>query len=88
MSLRLFMSGLLNYGEPCVVSFALTGDLVILFASVRVSIDSRSLKCECNNGMRPIMKFVFKLICNSNIFMLSEGLIPSLNRSKIEAIKV
>ena len=62
MSLRPFMSGLLNYGKLYVRVFALTGYPVILFASARVLIDSRLRKCECNNRLRPFAKFVYKLI--------------------------
>ena len=60
---------------------------VILFASVRIFIDSRSPKCECNNGKRPVTKFVLKLVYNENVHAFRK-VIPSLWNSKIEAIKV
>ena len=62
--------------------------LVILPVSVSILIDSRFPKCECNNGMLPITKFVFKLICNSNIFHAFRKVIASFRHSRIEAIKV
>ena len=56
--------------------FALTGPPVILFASTRVLIDSCPPKCEWNMGVRPITKFLFKLIYNGNIFPSFSEVIP------------
>ena len=64
----------------------MTGPPVILFALIRVLIDSRPPKCECNMGMRPITKFLFKLY-NGSIFPAFRKVIPSLSYSEIEAIK-
>ena len=60
---------------------------VILFVSAHVLIDSRSPKCECNNRMRPIAKFVFQLIFNGKIFHAFRKVIPPLSRFIIKAIK-
>ena len=49
--------------------------------------DSRHPKCECNKAMRPMTKFVFKLIYNGNIFPAFRKVIPSLSYSEIKAIK-
>ena len=45
-----------------------------------------SPKCECNNGMSPITKFVFQMIFNCNIFHALRKVIPSLSYFRIEAI--
>ena len=66
---------------------ALTGSHVILFPSKRVLIDSRSPNSECNMGMRPITKFLFKLIYNGNIFPAFRKVILSLRYSETEALK-
>ena len=63
----------------------MTGPPFILFASIRVFIDSLPPKCECNMGMRT--KFLFKLIYNGNIFPAFRKVIPSLSYSEIEATK-
>ena len=42
-------------------AFLRTPSLSCSFAPVRVLIDSHPPKCECNNGMRSIAKFVFEL---------------------------
>ena len=60
--------------------------LVILFTSIRILIDSLPPKCKCNMGMRPIKKFLFKLIYNGNIFPAFRKLIPSICYSEIKAI--
>ena len=65
----------------------MTGPPFILFASIRVLIDSGPPKCECNMGMRPITKFLFKLIYNGNIFPAFRKVIPSLSYSETEVIK-
>ena len=59
-------------------------DPVILFASIRVLIDSSPTKCECNIGKCPFTKVLLKLIYNSNIFpafrkvILSTSFTPKL----------
>ena len=68
-------------------AFALTGVPAILFASIRVLIDSGATKCECDMGMRPITKFLFKLIYNGNILSAFRKVIQSLSYSEIEIIK-
>ena len=68
-------------------AFALTGVPAILFASIRVLIDSGATKCECDMGMRPITKFLFKLIYNENILSAFRKVIQSLSYSEIEIIK-
>ena len=68
-------------------AFALTGVPVILFASIRVLIDSGATKCECDMEMRPITKFLFKLIYNGNILSAFRKVIQSLSYSEIEIIK-
>ena len=65
----------------------MTGPPVILFASIRVLIDSRPPKREGNIAMRPVTKSLFKLIYNGNIFPAFKKVIPSLSYSEIEAIK-
>ena len=65
----------------------MTGPPVILFTSIRVLIDSRPPKCECNMGMRPIVNFLFKLIYNGNIFPAFRKVILSLSYREIEANK-
>ena len=65
----------------------LTGSHVILFSSKRLLIDSRPPNSECNMGTRPITKFLFKLIYNSNIFPAFRKVILSLRYSEIEALK-
>ena len=65
----------------------MAGPPVILLASVRVLIHPRPRKCKCNNGMRPITKFVFQMIFNCNIFHAFRKVIPSLSDFKLEAIK-
>ena len=55
MSLTSFCPGLPKYGE-LFLALALTGLSIILFASVRVLIDSRLLKYEYNNKVRPILR--------------------------------
>ena len=54
---------------------------------LRKIIHPRHPKCKCNNGMRPIAKFVFQMIFNCNIFHTFRKVIPSLSDFKLEAIE-